>query len=230
MKLFNFGKKKKKMPEYTPEEMKELVDGIEATEAPGHGDWRDAQMAAGGYRKSCTEKLREIGEPAIPYLFDRVNRKKAASLLAEMNALDLETILSHYTESTRYGIMRYLQMEGKDMENKEKIISLYRQSLSEEEHMLYREEAVMGLIAYGEPNMEGELLKLLEDTVSEGIDEDGVLKFGFGEEQRIGKIASKLKEMKAKEALKPLKALAEKVEPKIQKRIEATIEAIEEKA
>ena len=150
-----------------------------------------------------------------------------------MEALNTETILKHVTEDSIYGIMIYLRKNGKDLGSKEKIIPLYRQQL--EENLRYRTEAVLGLAAYGAPDAEGELLKLLEDILSNVKDENGEQELGYTEKKVIAETASVLGEMKVKGALGPLKALVENEKlfsslfPSAQVRIKRAIKQIEEK-
>jgi hypothetical protein len=205
MKLFDFWKKKPQ--KLTEDELKELVDGLVMSKMPGHGDWRDAKMATDAHNEVCEKKLRSAGKQAIPYLMRIIHLSAGVKLLAEMEALNTETILKHVTEDSIYGIMIYLRKKGKDLGSKEKIIPLYRQQL--EEHMMNRTEAMLGLAAYGVPDAEGELLKFLEDILSNVKDENGEQKLGYTEKKAIAEIAPVLGEMKVKGALEPLKALVE---------------------
>ena len=76
-------------PTYTEKDIRELVYGLWATKDPNEPDYRDGIMQAGYYRKSCANKLRELGQEAIPYLEPYANMKEVAPLLEELKQLGL---------------------------------------------------------------------------------------------------------------------------------------------
>lgn len=88
--------------------IKELINNLKATEAPGYDDPRDARMNVGSFHQNARKELISIGAPATPFLIEESKDPKMRDLIRDIGDGAVEPLLSHLQENPNSPYLEYV--------------------------------------------------------------------------------------------------------------------------